>query len=283
MVGLRRVLAGGIAAALMATTVIVMVVGVPAGASGPWVPSPGLRWQFQLQGKVRTNLCAPPWTGGSCVRPDVYELDLYANDGVTLNSAAVAAVHAEGAHAVCYVDAGTWESWRPDANAYPSSVLGLANGWPGERWLDIRATSVLLPIIEARVARCVEAGFDAVDFDNVDGYTNQTGFSLTASDQLTFDTDLADMAHNDGLSVALKNDLGQLGQLQGTFDFAVNEQCARYHECAAYAGWTAAHKAVVEIEYRMPPRKFCPVASAAGIDAVHKSLALRAKPWTPCR
>ena len=281
MRGARRTLATLRVATIVA--VFVAATGASAGASGPWVPSPGLHWQFQLQGVVRTNLCARPWTGGTCVRPDVYEVDLYANDGVSLNSAAVAAVHAAGARAVCYVDAGTWENWRPDEASYPSSVLGLPDGWPGERWVDIRATSVLLPIIEARVAKCVQAGFDAVDFDNVDGYTNTTGFPLSSSDQLAFDSDLAGIAHADGLSVALKNDLGQLGQLQGTFDFAVNEQCAQYRECGAYAGWTAAGKAVVEIEYHVPPRRFCPAAATAGIDAVSKSLALTAKPWRPCR
>lgn len=279
--GARRTLSAGVAAAIVLASAL--LAGSPAGASAPWVPAQGLRWQFQLQGTVRTNLCGRPWRGSSCVRPDVYDVDLYAGDGVTLNSAAVAAIHQQGDHAVCYVDAGTWENWRPDAGAYPASVLGLSNGWPGERWVDIRATSVLLPIIEARVAKCVSAGFDAVDFDNVDGYTNDTGFPLTAADQLAFDTDLAAIAHGDGLSVALKNDLGQLSQLQGLFDFAVNEQCAQYNECNAYASWTSAGKAVIEIEYRVGPTKFCPPATAAGRDAVQKSLALRAKPWKPCR
>ena len=264
--------------------VVVWFLAVPAAiGTGPWVPQQGLRWQYQLQGTVRTNLCAFPATGGGCVKPDVYDIDLYANDGVTLNTAGVAAVHAAGAHAVCYVDAGTWENFRPDAGAYPASVKGSPNGWPGELWLDIRATSVLLPIIDARVAKCATAGFDAVEFDNVDGFENSTGFPLTAGDQLTFDTDLATMAHAHGLSVGLKNDLSQLGQLQSTFDFAINEQCAQYHECAAYDAWTAAGKAVVEVEYRVRPARFCTDADLHGRDGLQKTLALKAKPWRPCR
>jgi len=181
------------------------------------------------------------------------------------------------------VDAGTWEDWRPDAGAYPPSVLGNPDGWPGERWVDIRDTSALLPIMAARVAKCAAAGFDAVDFDNVDGYTNDTGFPLTAADQLTFNTDLAAIAHQDGLSVGLKNDIGQLGQLQDVFDFAIDEQCAQYKECAAYDGWVAAGKAVVEIEYHGRAARICAQADAGGRDAVLKGLALRAKPWRPCR
>ena len=254
-----------------------------ATATARWVPRPGLRWQVQLQGKVRTNLCAVPYGKSSCVRPQVYDIDLYAKDGVTLNNTAVTAIHAAGAHAVCYVDAGTWEDWRPDASAYPASVLGAGNGWPGERWVDIRDTGVLLPIVGARVAKCVRAGFDAVDFDNVDGYENHTGFPLTAAEQLTFNTDLAGIAHAAGLSVGLKNDVGQLTQLEATFDFAVNEQCAQYDECADYDGWTAARKAVVEIEYHLKAKRLCPAADAGGRDAVLKNLALRATPWKPCR
>jgi len=258
--------------------------GAPAaGARSPWVPAPGLRWQFQLQGTVRTNLCTVPYGGGRCVRPQVYDIDLYGRDGRTPDSAAVAAIHATGGHAVCYVDAGTWEDWRPDAGRYPASVLGRSDGWPGERWVDIRATGVLLPILAGRVAACARAGFDAVDFDNVDGYTNDTGFSLTAPEQLTFDTDLAQLAHDQGLSVGLKNDLGQLAELRTVFDFAIDEQCAAFAECGAYASWTAAHKAVVEIEYHLRQARFCPQADAAGRDAVLKSTALRASPWKPCR
>jgi len=257
---------------------------VPAASgSGPWVPHQGMRWQYQLQGALRTNLCVVPVSGGACVRPDVYDVDLYANDGVTLNTAGVAAIHSVGARAVCYVDAGTWEDFRPDASLYPPQVLGLSNGWPGERWLDIRNTGVLLPIISARVAKCAAARFDAVEFDNVDGYTNTTGFPLTGADQLTFDTALAGIAHADGLSVGLKNDLGQLSALQSDFDFAINEQCAQYKECNAYAGWLSAGKAVVEVEYHVPMSKYCPNADQQGRDAMQKSLALRAKPWRTCR
>ena len=206
-----------------------------------------------------TPTCAwSPRPGDSCVRPNVYDVDLYATNGVTLNTAAVAAIHAAGAHAVCYVDAGTWEDFRPDASEYPASVKGLPNGWPGERWLDIRATGVLLPIIDARVAKCAAAGFDAVDFDNVDGYENDTGFPLTAAEQLTFNEDLAAIAHAHGLSAGLKNDTDQLSQLESTFDFAINEQCAQYDECDAYDGWTAAGKAVVEVEYHVRPATLLP-------------------------
>jgi hypothetical protein len=77
----------------------------------------------------------------------------------------------------------------------------------------------------ARVQKCKQAGFDGVEFDNVDGYSNKTGFPLTAAGQLNYDTYLANIAHSNGLSVALKNDLGQAAALKPYFDYAINEQC----------------------------------------------------------
>jgi hypothetical protein len=280
--GPGRLVVAAVLSTLVAVASLVAMSPVASGKS-MWIPTQGLQWQYQLQGKLNTSLCVVPASGGPCVRPNVYDLDLYATNGVTLNTAAVAAVHALGAHAVCYVDAGTWEDFRPDAGAYPASVKGDPNGWPGERWLDIRATSVLLPIINARVAKCAAAGFDAVDFDNVDGYQNKTGFPLTAAEQLTFNEDLAALAHAHGLSVGLKNDPAQLGPLESVFNFAINEQCAKYNECDAYDGWTAAGKAVVEVEYGIKPARFCPSAALHRRDAIEKSLALTAKPWKPCR
>src|SRR5262249_53908013 len=132
-----------------------------------WKPPVGIRWQYQLQGDVDTSQCVVPWIGGACARPPVYDVDEYATDGVTPNTAGVAAIHATGAKAICYVDAGSYENFRPDAAAFPPAVLGKNNGWPGERWLDIRRTDVLLPIMQTRVQKCVTAGFDAVEFDNV--------------------------------------------------------------------------------------------------------------------
>ncbi len=255
----------------------------PALSTGRWKPTVGLRWQYQLQGTVDAGICAVPFSGGPCVHPDVFDIDLYANDGVTPNRTAVARIHARGAHAVCYIDAGTWENWRPDANRYPVRVLGRPNGWPGERWLDIRATKVLLRILAARVQKCVQAGFDGVDFDNVDGYVNHTGFPLTAAEQLTFDRDLAALAHRHGLAVGLKNDLDQEASLRSAFDFAVNEQCFAFGECAAYDAWTRSAKPVLEIEYTGDQRQYCTSADRNRRDAVHKQLALYATPWQPCR
>jgi hypothetical protein len=48
--------------------------------------------------------------------------------------------------------AGWFEDWRPDVAQFPKPLLGKGHsGWPGERWLDIRKTKMLAPILEARL------------------------------------------------------------------------------------------------------------------------------------
>jgi hypothetical protein len=247
-----------------------------------WIPPLGTRWQYELQPPVLVPIATPRWADGVVVAPTAYDIDLYEADGVTPAAPTVGAIHAAGARAVCYVSAGSYENWRPDAAAYPAVVLGAGNGWPGEKWVDIRRLDVLIPILDARVAACAAAGFDAVEFDNVDGAFNRSGFPLSRADQVRFNRALADVAHSHGLSVGLKNDLAQLTPLFAWYDFAINEQCSQYGECSLYNPWTAAGKHVVQVEYSAALSSFCPDAIAHGRSAIKKDLSLEATPYTPC-
>ena len=261
-----------------------------------WRPSLGAPWQYQLQGVsaysstggINVNIGAISYTG-SAVTPQVFDIDLYVDQDVsgnntTLGTAAVSRIHSTGGGAICYVSAGTWENWRADANQFPASVLGSKNGWPGERWLDIRQTSILLPMMDARVQTCQRAGFDGVEWDNVDGFSNRTGFALTYQDQLTYNASLANLAHQYGLSVALKNDVGQLADLSVYFDYAVNEQCQQYNEFGGYTTYFInAGKAVFQVEYKSSLSKVCPQANSANRNAISKTIDLYDTPWTPCR
>ncbi|MCP4225614.1 MAG: endo alpha-1,4 polygalactosaminidase, partial [Actinomycetia bacterium] len=178
------------------------------------VPAPGTTWQWQLTQAIDES----------------YDVDVYDVDGFDVSATTVASLHASGRKVICYISAGSWEDWRPDASDFPASVKGNNNGWPGEKWLDIRDLDVLGPIMEARLDMCVAKGFDAVEPDNIDGYTNNTGFPLSAQDQLGYNRFLADAAHARGLSIGLKNDLDQVVALEPWFEFAVNEQCFQYNE-----------------------------------------------------
>jgi Uncharacterized conserved protein len=183
---------------------------------------------------------------------------------------------------VCYINAGAWENWRPDAVLYPRSVKGRAlDGWPGERWLDIRRIDLIGPILTDRLDACQAKGFDGVEFDNVDGYSNRTGFPLTAADQPAFNRWLAARAHERGLAVGLKNALDLAVELEPDFDFAILEQCFQHHECALAAPFVEAGKSVLDIEYSLGRAQFCERAQKLGIAAMRKRLSLDA--WRrPC-
>jgi hypothetical protein len=230
-------------------------------APAVWVPAAGISWQWQLTGPLDLSVDAA-----------LYDVDLF-----DTTAAAVAELHARGRHVVCYLDAGTYEPGRPDAGAFPDAVLGAGvEGWPGERWLDIRRLDVLRPILEHRMDLCRDKGFDGVEPDNVDAYANTSGFALSAADQLAFNRFLAAGAHARGLSVGLKNDLDQVAALEPDFDWALDEQCFQYRECDALQPFARAGKAVLIAEYETEPPAFCPPARAAGYSAIRKHLELDA-------
>ena len=116
--------------------------------------------------------------------------------------------------------------------------------------------------MENRLDLAVEKGCDGVEPDNVDGYQNKNGFSLSFNDQLIYNKWLAEQAHERGLSVGLKNDLVQINELVGFFDFAVNEQCFEYDECASLKPFTDQGKAVLGVEYELETDEFCDEANS---------------------
>lgn len=155
--------------------------------------------------------------------------------------------------------------------------------WPDERWLDIRQLEALEPLLRMRAKMCRDAGFDALDWDNVDGYTHNTGFPILGKHQLAYNLLLAKTAHDAGLAVGLKNDLNQVAVLEPAFDFAVNEQCHEFQECELLRPFQRKGKAVVQIEYVQPLDTICPPANAAGRSTMVMDRALSARSWKPCR
>ncbi len=219
------------------------------------VPPQQASWQIQFTGPLQLDLPV-----------QVFDLDLFDTPPEV-----IARLHQRSVYVMCYFSAGTWEEWRPDADAFPQEVLGKPlEDWPGERWMDIRRLDVLAPIMEARMDLAREKGCDGVDPDNVDGYTNDTGFPLTLNDQLAYNRFLAQAAHARGLAVGLKNDLEQIPQLLPDFDWALNEECFTYDECELLLPFVEAGKPVFVIEYELDPEDFCPQANALGFNALLK-------------
>lgn len=257
----------GLPSALLAALCATALFLAP-NAAAHWQPKPtAAAWQWQLQGKIDTSVDA-----------DVYEVD-----GFEVPAKTVAKLHGLGRKVICYLDVGSWENYRPDASRFPKAVLGRAyEGYPDERWLDIRRIDLLAPILRDRFDLCRRKGFDAVEPDNIAGYENKTGFPLTAANQLRFNRWVAREVHRRGMSVALKNDPGQVGQLVGRFDFAVVEECFAYNECGMFSPFVAAGKAVFVAEYEEPLAAICDQAERLRFSVIHKGYDLFARPWEPC-
>ncbi len=190
-------------------------------------------WQWQLTEELNKS----------------YDVEIYDIDLFDTSVEDIAELNSEGKNVICYFSAGSWEDWRDDADDFPDEVLGNdLDGWAGEKWLNI-ADDRLKSIMIARLDLARDKGCKGVEPDNIDGYTNDTGFELTAQDQLNYNKFLVYEAHKRELSIALKNDLNQIEELVHYFDFAINEQCHFYEECDKLQPFIDANKAVLNAEY----------------------------------
>jgi hypothetical protein len=228
---------------------------LPATTRQRWVPKPGTTWQWQLSGTIDMSVDA-----------EIYDID-----GFTTSAEVVAELHRRGRKVVCYIEAGSAADFRPDHKNWPPELLGKTNGWPGERWLDIRDPRKLEPVLAKRFDMCRDKGFDGVEPDLMEAFGNDTGFPITARDQIEFNRFLAKLGHDRGLSVALKNDVEQVPQLVGDFDFTVNEECFAFDECAGLTPFIEAGKAVLHTEYDVEPSEYCPQTTRLRLSSLHKN------------
>jgi len=230
-----------------------------------WAPSPSTTWQWQLTGTINTS-----------VNVQMYDIDLFDNTQQIITTLSNA-----GRVVICYFST-QYENWRPDAGNFTKAVLGNnLDDWAGEKWVDIRSP-VVRNIMESRLDLAVSKGCDGVEPDNVDGYSVKTGFPLTPADQISFNQFLATQAHSRGLSVGLKNDLDQVGALLPSFDWALNEQCYQYKECADLNPFISKGKAVFNTEYSGSAGTVCPYMENLKFSSLLKNLDLGAAIKAQC-
>ncbi len=199
-----------------------------------WRPTVGFTWQWQIgNNDIDTSIEA-----------DVFDVDLYVDQSI------IDDLHARGRKVICYISVGSWEDWRPDKDKFPQEVLGKDyDGWPGEKWLDIRQIYKLAPIMLVRLDLCKAKGFDALEPDNMEIYTNNTGFPLTYDDQFKYALWLADEAHKRGLAIGVKNASDQVKDLVEHFDFAITEDAFYYGWAEDMLPFIEAGKPVFAAEY----------------------------------
>eukprot|EP00123_Amoebidium_parasiticum_P022621 comp9127_c0_seq1/m.4292 comp9127_c0_seq1/g.4292 ORF comp9127_c0_seq1/g.4292 comp9127_c0_seq1/m.4292 type:complete len:270 (-) comp9127_c0_seq1:826-1635(-) len=177
-----------------------------------------------------------------------------------------------GQTVICYMSAGTVESWRTDAyklNKFVSS----SSVYPGEKWLNLNRWRSFSNLMARRMDAMVNAGCSGVEADNLDCYLHDCApgsRTKLMQTQLTYARWLADAAHSRGLLIGLKNALEIAKEVAWDFDFAINESCTRFNECYYYNGFTDNGKAVFGVEYSKG-RKACTMARQYGISMKYRS------------
>jgi hypothetical protein len=240
-----------------------------------WKPGPEpLPWQWEIDHPLDVTNATDMGTndtlpdGQSAPAPKVYDID-----GILNSASTVAALHARGAHVICYVEVGS------AGNYYTSAQEGIAstyyaqyqaagvfgNTLPGypERFLNINSPDTVR-ITEAMIAQqCAAKGFDAVETDLDETYSGSdgaTGFTETQADEVAYMTKLADFMHHLGLGWVIKNpdDTGDnyATIMEPLADAVLTEQCNQYSTCSALSAYLG-HKAIFNAEYNIPTSNFC--------------------------
>lgn len=178
--------------------------------------------------------------------------------GVRVVSRDRGAKPAAGLYNVCYVNAfqaqpGALDDWE---RRHPELLLRGKDGQPvrdrewNEALFDTATAShreALARIVGRWIDGCAEAGYQAVELDNLDSY-ERSGGRLDHKDNAEFAALLTRRAHRAGLAAGQKNAAELLSRHRTTgFDFAVTEECGQYDECGQYA--TTYHDRVLDVEY----------------------------------
>jgi len=150
-----------------------------------------------------------------------------------------------GAYSVCYVNGFQTQPDQADLWAGREDLLlhdadgGLVvdPDWPDEHVLDpstAEQRAGILEVLGPVVTGCADAGFDAVELDNLDTWTRFDAIDEAGAHALA--RAYVDLAHDAGLAVAQKNaaEITRVAREELGFDLAVTEECAAWDECAAY-------------------------------------------------
>jgi hypothetical protein len=166
-------------------------------------------------------------------------------DGVTIVSRDRGDTPAAGIYNICYVN-GFQAQQSENAfwlNDHPELVLRDDQGEPvidpdwNEMLLDTSTAEKragLAEVVGGWIQGCADAGFDAVEIDNLDTYSRSDD-RLSEANNVAFMKLLSDIGHQAGLAMGQKNSAEILGSAaeMGT-DFAVAEECNHYDECGDY-------------------------------------------------
>lgn len=317
-----------LACAASAVVGIGALAGGTAGAASWKKPPHGVQqWYWQIGTTTPGLTGLPPVTGRypSPGAAGIWDTDLFYDSnrphaGIpTAPSPVVRALHAAGKYSICYLEAGAQQTSFPDRRDFAPADYGhyakrfQMRGYPNEWWFNLRGFKSYRPGqasslrgvavniaagLGKRIHWCALEGQDAIEPDDLDGYTNRGatgvsggGWHLTRAVSLGFERWLAYTAHHDGLAIFQKNDPANAGIDARTFDGMIIEECNRYRDpCAGPGGDATPYlrrgKPVLNAEYVQDgerTRKFCAADTAAGISGALFSVALgNARDYRPC-
>jgi Glycoside-hydrolase family GH114 len=180
--------------------------------------------------------------------------------GVNVVSRDREAAPAAGLYNICYVNGFQVQIAEEAAWMTPERMgLLLRNGggqlvrdpvWR-EIVIDIRTPekrAQVAAIVGGWIAGCKQAGFDAIEIDNLDSYSRSVGL-ITEDDAVATMALFSAAAHGQSMAIAQKNSSEIAGRKsEMATDFAVTEECNRFDECGVYVGAYGDH--VLVIEYR---------------------------------
>jgi hypothetical protein len=246
-------------------TIAILMLGASNAHAGGSVPA-GASWYWQLRGNVNTTKTVK-----------VYDVDVF-----DVSASQIENLKAAGKTVICYFSAGSYEAWRQDSARIPKVARGKKmSGWD-ELWIDVRNSGVR-DLMDSRIGLAKSKGCDGVEPDNVDGFTNQTGFPLKSSDQVSYLKFLASAAHKRGLTIALKNSGELVDALVNNFDFAIVESCYRYSECDAFKPFIKQNKGVLIAEYTATKKADCTNAKANKFSLAYYAQELDGSRYIQCK
>jgi hypothetical protein len=283
----KFLLAGAVAALLPPLAGAAAECGRPAAcaaAGARWVPPSRLDWRLDYSDAFRSGRIDAGETEAFIL--PLHEVEAAEAEARTAGRPSpVADLRCgKGRRLVCYTNCGAYEPghWSEELLA-PSrdTLLGKTMaGYENERWLDVRRLDALRPLVRDKFGAAARLGCDALLCDNTEAWItgtdgkdgeaislyrsegiaaverlaasraeSVTGFAIGYDDQLRFNRMLAAEAHAQCLAIGLINDVFQIGELAGDFDFALNEQCHHCGWCDLYKPFVAAGKPVLHLEF----------------------------------
>ncbi|MGE5182869.1 MAG: endo alpha-1,4 polygalactosaminidase [Acidobacteriota bacterium] len=180
-------------------------------------------------------------------------------DGVTVVSRDRNASPASGMFTICYVngfqiqpgEAASWQAQHPELVLHDRDGNPVVDPQWHEMLIDVGTAdkrAAVAAIVDGWIDGCKQAGFNAIEIDNLDSYTRSQGL-ITPDDAVAAMRLFAEHAHGAGLPVAQKNSAELVARKRElATDFAVAEECDAFGECDSYTAGYGSHVLVIEYD-----------------------------------